>query len=448
MKMRGYRLELKLNQSQRVLCAKSAGTSRYAYNWKLDKLIGEYEANKALATMYGLDKVPSTFGSAIDWHKDWVLLKTELPWIRETSKCCGQEALRDLEVAFKRFFINKSGYPKFKKRGQRDSFRISSNVYIFNNNIQIAGIGKIRLKEKNYPIIEGKCLLSQATISRQCDRWFVSFLIKEDIKLPKLSAISDIKECDILGVDLGIKELAITSEGETFENPKAYKKHLQRLKRYQRMVSRRAKGSNNKQKAITKLSRVHKRVADIRNDTVHKLTSSLTNSNTSLVRTKPKLIVIETLKPKNMSKNHKLAQAILDSSFGKIKDTLKYKCAWNGIHLIMAPTFYASSKYCSICGHKHNDLKLSDREWTCSNCGTHLDRDANAAKNLQYLGLWMIDKHLPSGESTVSSTGSAGSKTPIYACGDERLQFLIEQCSSMKQEFKSQNHTLHLECEP
>ena len=427
--MRSYRLELKLNQGQRVLCAKSAGTSRFAYNWKLDQLISEYEANKALATMYDLPKVPSTLGNAQSWHKEWNVLKTELHWIRETSKCCGQEALRDLQVAFKRFFSKKSGYPKFKKRGQRDSFRLTGLVYIASDYVQLPTLGKVRLKEKNHPILEGKCLLSQATVSRQCDRWYVSFLLPETVDAPELASIDSIEECDILGVDLGIKELAITSEGETFENPKAYKKHLQRLKRYQRRVSRCEKGSKNKQKAITKLSRVHKRVADIRSDAVHKLT-------TSLVRTKPKVIVIETLKPKNMSKNHKLASAVLDSSFGKIKDTLKYKCAWNGVHLIMAPAFYASSKYCSVCGHKHNDLKLSDREWTCSNCGTHLDRDVNAAKNLQYLGLWMIDKHSPSGESTVSSTGS-------YACGDERLQFLTEQCSSMKQEFKLQNHALH-----
>ena len=425
-KMRSYRLELKLNQGQRILCAKSAGTSRFAYNWKLRNLIEQYEQAKAEANS---GKVKCNFGNAIAWHKDWVNLKAELPWIRETSKCCGQESLRDLQIAFQRFFAKKSGYPKFKKRGQRDSFRLTGSVYIASDYVQLPTLGKIRLKEKNYPILEGKCLLSQATVSRQCDRWYVSFLLPETVEDPVLASIESIEECDIIGVDLGIKELAITSEGETFENPKAYKKHLQRLKKYQRMVSRRAKGSKNKQKAIAKLSRVHKRVADIRNDTVHKLT-------TSLVRTKPKVIVIETLKPKNMSKNHKLAQAILDSSFGKIKDTLKYKCAWNGVHLIMAPTFYASSKYCSICGHKRNDLKLSDREWTCGSCGTHLDRDVNAAKNLQYLGLWMIDKHSPSGESTVSSTGS-------YACGDERLQFLTEQCSSMKQEFKSQNHALY-----
>jgi putative transposase len=334
-----------------------------------------------------------------------------------------------LQTAFQRFFSKKSGYPKFKKRGQRDSFRLTGSVYIASDYVQLPNLGKIRLKEKNYPILEGKCLLSQATVSRQCDRWYVSFLLPETVEDPKFATLNEIEENDILGVDLGIKELAITSEGETFENPKAYKKHLQRLKKYQRMVSRRVKGSSNKKKAITKLSRVHKRVADIRNDTVHKLTSSL-------VKAKPKIIVIETLKPKNMSKNHKLASAVLDSSFGKIKDTLKYKCSWSGVHLIMAPTFYASSKYCSICGHKHKDLKLSDREWTCSSCGTHLDRDVNAAKNLQFLGLWMIDKHLSESSTTVSSTES-------YACGDERLQFLTEQCSSMKQEFKSQNHALH-----
>ena len=425
-KMRSYRLELKLNQSQRILCAKSAGTSRFAYNWKLRNLIEKYEKAKTEANG---SKVKCNFGNAIAWHKDWVNLKAELPWIRETSKCCGQESLRDLQIAFQRFFSKKSGYPKFKKRGQRDSFRLTGSVYIAPDYVQLPNLGKIKLKGKNYPILEGKCLLSQATVSRQCDRWYVSFLLPETVEDPKFATLNEIEESNILGVDLGIKELVITSEGETFENPKAYKKHLVKLKRYQRMVSRRVIGSNNKKKAITKLSRVHKRVADIRNDTVHKLTSSL-------VKAKPKIIVIETLKPKNMSKNHKLASAVLDSSFGKIKDTLKYKCSWTGIHLIMAPTFYASSKYCSNCGHKHNELKLSDREWTCSSCGTHLDRDVNAAKNLQYLGLWMIDKHSPSGESSVSSTQS-------YACGDERLQFLLEQCSSMKQEFKSQNNVLH-----
>lgn len=117
--MKGYKLELKLNKKQEELCMKSAGTSRFAYNWMLDKISREYEANKALATMYGLDKVPNTFGSSIDWHKEWVLLKQQLPWIRETPSKCGQEALRDLEKAYKRFFKKLGNYPKFKKKGKK-----------------------------------------------------------------------------------------------------------------------------------------------------------------------------------------------------------------------------------------------------------------------------------------------------------------------------------------
>lgn len=236
MKMRCYKLELKLNQKQKELCLKSSGTARFAYNWMLDKLSRTYEANKALATMYNLKKVPNTFGNAIDWHKEWVILKKELPWIRETSKCCGQESLRDLEKAYKRFFSKKSGYPKFKKKGQKDSFRLSDNIFISSNYVQLPTLGKVRLKEKNYPILDGKLKLSQATVSKYCDRWYVSFLIKEDIELPKLSDINDIESSDILGVDLGIKELAITSQGQVFENPKACQKYLKKLKKYQRRM--------------------------------------------------------------------------------------------------------------------------------------------------------------------------------------------------------------------
>ena len=421
MRFRGYRIELKLNKRQELLCRKSVGVSRFAYNWKLGQLKDQYEKAKAEAVD---GKVKHKHGNAIDWHKEWVLLKNDLPWIREVSKCCGQEALRDLETAYKKFFSKKSGYPKFKKRGEKDSFRVEGSVYISSNYIQLPIIGKVRLKEKCYPIHEGRLKLTQATVSRQADRWFVSFLIKEDVELPELEQIENIEEKDVVGVDLGIKDLAITSNGKIYNNPKAYKKYLKKLKRYQRRVSKKQKGSNNRKKAVLKLAKIHKKISDIRKDTIQKLT-------TSLVKEKPKMIVIETLKPKNMSKNHKLASSISDSSFGKIKETLKYKCEWNGIHLILVPQFYASSKYCSHCGHKNNNLNLSDREWTCGNCKTFHDRDVNASKNLQFFGLWMIDKHLDESPTRLSSS-------QCQACGDERLQFLQEQCSSMKQEFKLQ----------
>lgn len=426
--MRSYKIELKLNNEQRILCAKSAGVSRYAYNWMLEKLSNEYEANKALATMYGLSKVPSTMGSAIDWHKEWCQLKKSKEWIYEVSKCAGQEALRDLQIAYSRFFKQTGGYPKKKKKGSHDSFRVTGSVYVGFDFVQIPGIGKVRLKEHGYAV-QTKTALSQATVSRTADRWFVSFLIKTDVPeiiKPSMDEITD-DEYDVVGIDLGIKDLAITSYGEVFHNPKAYKSKLRKLKRYQRMVSRKQTGSNNKKNAIERLSRVHKQVADIRNDACHKMT-------TSVVKTKPKMIVIESLKPKNMSRNRKLASAVLDSAFGKIAEQFAYKSEWAGIHLIKAHPFYASSKYCSTCGRKNNDLTLADREWTCT-CGACHDRDVNAAINLRFYGLWFLNLNTESSPeiNACSNTESSGDWSLLLR--DERLQFLTEQCSSMKQEF-------------
>ena len=440
-RMRGYKIELKLNDEQRRLCYKSAGTSRYAYNWMLKKLSAEYETNKSLATMYDLPKVPSTHGTAMDWHKEWVKLKKQdgYKWIYETSKCTGQEALRDLQVAFQNFFKSPKGYPKLKKKGVDDSFRLNGCVYIGYDFVQLPNFGKVKLKEKGYaPVgIEGKLKLTQATVSRQADRWFVSFLIKDEIDVTKPN-LNEIQVDDIVGVDLGIKDLAITSYGETFDNPKEYKKKIQKLKRFQRSVSRKKKGSKNRKKAITKLAKVHKQVADVRNDAIHKMT-------TSIVKTKPKMIVIESLKPLNMSKNRKLASSILDASFGKIKEQFKYKSEWNGIHLVQAHTFYASSQFCSKCGFKNTKLKLEDRNWVCEECGTHHDRDYNASLNLKFYGLWLLDLlpdslagiACPSGEHHLGAVGGFPLKHR-----DGRLQFFNEQCLSKKQEFISANFAL------
>jgi len=304
---------------------------------------------------------------------------------------------------------------------------VDDKVYVDYNTIQIPIIGKVKLKEKGYATHQ-RIKLSSATISRDVDRWFVSFFIKTTNSLPTLPDLKTITEQEIVGVDLGIKELAVTSDGQTFEHPKAYQKYLKRLKRYQQQVSRKKKGSNSRKKAVQKLGQLHRKIRNIRKDASNKLT-------TSVVKTKPKLIVIEELRVKNMLKNHKLAGSISDASFGEIKRQFEYKSVWNGINLIKAPTFYASSKFCSVCGKKHKELKLSDRTWRCDNCNTEHDRDLNAAMNLKYYGLWLLDKHLGVSQDTVSSTG-------INASGDGRLHFLTEQCSSVKLEFRKQNNIL------
>lgn len=426
-----YRLELKLNKTQTGLCFKSSGTARFAYNRKLKELSDSYKTAKAESESLGLNKPNCKFGSAIDWHKEWVLLKSELPWIRETSKCCGQEALRDLEKAFKRFFSKTSGYPVFKRKGTKDSFRLTGTIKIGPDYIQLPTFGKVKLKEKGYAVTLGELLISQATVKRQADRWYVTFCIANGIADQLQSKLSDINFSDIIGLDLGTKELGITSEGEVFANPKAYKTYLVRLRRYQKQVSRKKKGSANRKKAVLKLARLHRKIANIRSDAAHKMT-------TSLVKAKPKILVIESLRPKNMSKNHKLAGSILDAAFGSIKTQLIYKCKREGIRLILAPTFYASSKFCSCCGKKYKELALSEREWTCCGCGTHHDRDVNAGKNLKFFGAWLLDL-----VGSAFAKTDTGSSPGINACGDERLQFLMEQCSSVKQEFKLENCVAH-----
>ncbi len=420
--MRSYRIEIKPNKTQLRLIKQSCDVARFAYNWMLGKKIAERESLISLAKMWDLDKIPSIHGTAIDWNKEWVIFKKDKEWITDVSKCCGSVALRDLEFAFKRFFKKKSKHPKFKKKDYKDSFKVDGAVFIDHNTIQIPIIGKIKLKEYGYAA-DKRTKLSSATISRDVDRWFVSFFIKNNFVTKDLTYINEITKNDIIGIDLGVKELAITSDGETFQNPKAYQKYLKRLKRYQRSVSRKQKGSNNKKKAVLKLGRLHRKIKNVRKDAIHKLT-------TSVVKAKPKLIVLETLKPKNMIKNHKLAGSISDASFGEIKRQFEYKSLWNGVHLVYAPQYYASSKYCSCCGSKNKDLKLTDREWTCQNCSTYHERDINAAMNLKFFGLWLLDKN------TVSYTG-------INASGDERLQYLTEQCSSMKLEFESKKLCSH-----
>ena len=200
MSLRSFKIELKLNKTQSVLCAKSAGTSRFAFNRKLKELSESYKRAKIDAIEQGLKKPKCKFGTSIDWHKEWVLLKSTkgYKWIKETSKCCGQEALRDLEVAFKRFFAQKSGYPRFKKHGEKDSFRLTGIIKVGPDWIQLPTFGKIKLKEKGYVVSEGVLRVSQATVKRQVDRWFVSFVIDDGSQDQPLADLTSINIEDIV----------------------------------------------------------------------------------------------------------------------------------------------------------------------------------------------------------------------------------------------------------
>ena len=242
-------------------------------------------------------------------------------------------------------------------------------------------IGKIKLKESNYIPIDAE--IKSVTISRKGGKWFVSCLVESDTKmLPQ----TDKK----VGIDLGIKTLATCSDGIKYENPKALKFNLRKLKRKQRQLSRKKKGSQNYKKSKLKLSKLHDRISNIRKDSLHKATTSIIQRNN--------VIVLENLKISNMLKNHCLAQAISDMSANEFRRQLEYKARWYGREIIIADTFFPSSKTCSCCGWKNDNLTLKDRVFKCEICKNEIDRDLNASKNLLKL-------------STVSSTG-------INALGD------------------------------
>lgn len=373
---KSYKVELKLNNKQKSLFSKYAGTSRFAYNWGLANRIEEY-------------KNTGKSSSAIEQHKQIVKMKKteEYKWLKEVSKCVPQEALRDLEIAYQNFFrrVKKGenpGFPKFKsKHSGRESFKLGGIVKVFRSEIQLPNIGKVRFKEKNRLPVGTP---SMVTCSKHTDKWFVSFLVKEDIDLGE-------KGGGILGVDLGIKSLAVVSDGRIFKNSNSLKKNLYKLAKLQRQLSRKVKGSNNRRKAKDKIASLHFKISNIRKDTLHKATSSIVKA-----KTKPEAIVMESLNVSGMIKNHKLARAISDVGFYEFRRQVEYKCLWEGISFILAPRFFPSSKTCNVCGSVNSGLILNDRNWICSNCKSELDRDLNAAINLANYGY----------KTTESSSGS------------------------------------------
>lgn len=422
-----YRIELKPNKEQISQFFKHCGIARVAYNWALEnhtlkKALAEREAEEL-----GLNKPNYPKIVVNDWYKEFAILRdTTHAWIKPVAKDCWHEAFRNLDVAFKRFFTKLGAYPKMKKKGHHDSFKVSTTTRVGFNYIILPKIGKVRLKEKGYATNE-EVKVSSITISREADRWFCSFYIKNHQVVPTPKPLTNLTEMDVVGVDLGIKDLAITSDGEVFKNPKAYNKYIKKMRRLQRKLSRQVKGSNSRNKTKLKTQKLHRRIANIRKDCSNKMTSAIVKSN-------PTVLVIESLMPANMSKNHKLANSILDASFGEIGRQFKYKCDLAGIHLIKAPRFYPSSQFCSCCGFRKKDLTLSDREWECRNCGSEHDRDFNASKNLQHFGLFELDLL----ENKTPRLEAAPSSGESYAGGDERFQFLQERCSSKKPEVCSQ----------
>jgi putative transposase len=380
--LRGRKIRLELNDKQKSMALGHAGVARHAYNWAVDICQKAFE-NK--------EKTPS----AIDLHKKLVKeVKTEFDWYYNYSKCAPQQALRNLETAYKNFHekqkkhgykltktIRKKGVlvkvleglPQFKKKGVNDSFYLESNIQVDGNKIKVPKFGWLKCSEE----INCSNQIKNVSISRKADQWFISFKQEVDV-------LHTEKNKGIVGVDLGIKTLATLSDGFVFEAIKPYKKFKRKLKLAQRKQSKKfvefEKGSKKSQsknykRAAMIVAKIHKNISDLRNDYTHKMTSYLAKNHSE--------IVIETLNIKGMSKNHKLASAILDGGFFEFKRQLEYKCKWYGSTLTKVDMFFPSSKTCSCCGFKKKVLKLSERVFKCEECKIELDRDLNASLNLK-----------------------------------------------------------------
>ena len=348
------------NSSQKELIHKHCGSVRFLYNLALETKTMAYLGSNVNLSRY-------------DLQKQVVNLKKELPWLKETNSQSLQVALLDLDTAYSNFFKGRADFPKFKKKSNRGSFNVPQNV-IIDSDLLIIPKFKEGIKIKLHRNLIGA--VKQATISfTPTGNYFVSILCETGEDVPSKPKVTE--EASI-GIDLGIKDFAVTSEGEVIENPKFLRNSIQRLKVLQRRASKKQKGSSNRKKANKRVAVLHEKITNQRQDFLHKTSTKIIRENQT--------ICLETLAVKNMMKNHKLAQAISDVSWSEFNRMIEYKAEWYGVNILRIGRFAPSSKTCE-CGSINKELKLSDRIWECKSCGRVNERDFLAARNIKKFAL-------------------------------------------------------------
>lgn len=363
-----HKIELNPTKEQITQFEKACGCARFAYNWALNKWNEQYKVWK------GNNTLPKPNANLI--KKEFNSIKEkEFPWIYESPKDANQRSFFNLNKAFQKFFKKTAKYPTFKKKFKKDSFYISNDKFSINEfEVQLPLIGKVDLKEK----FRFKGKIQSATISRNSNKWFISL----NVEIENYSKEKSIKN-EIIGIDLGLKNFATCSDNTSYQAPKPLKHYSKKLKRAQIKLSKKQKGSNNRNKQRLKVAKIHYKIKCIRNDFLHKLSTKICSENQT--------IVLENLKVSNMLKNHKLAKSISDASWSEFKRQIEYKSQIYQNKIVIVGTFEPTSKVCSNCGCKKQDLKLHDRIFKCDDCGFQIDRDLNASLNLYTLGLREID---------------------------------------------------------
>ena len=368
---RAYKFRLYPNEEQKILIHKTFGCSRFVYNYYLN-----YQKENGVQKSFNL-------------CKDLKELENNYEYLKEVDSCALRCAIFGLEDGFNNFFAKRSGYPRFKSKFNRQSYRTScirsnykgkeySNIEVdlLTRNIKLPKLGKVKIRGfRNKDKIEGKIV--NATISREStNKYYVSVVVVGDILMEKAIPTS------IVGIDLGIKDLVITSDGVKYSNDKILMKYEKRLKRLQRELSRREKGSKNYLKTKEKIARVHAKIKNYRKHYLNDIANEIVDEHD--------IIVTEDLKVQDMFKDKKKAfnKSLSDAAVSKLRFLIEWKCKINGKFYYKINTYYPSSQICSHCGYKNSKLKdLSIREYDCPKCGIHNDRDINASLNILFEGL-------------------------------------------------------------
>jgi len=353
-----YRFRLDPNADQKQKLIRHFGVCRFVYNHFLDRRNTLYK-NSGKSSTYNKDCA------------DLTLLKKELTWLTDTNSQSLQQELKNLDVAYSRFFKKQSDFPKFhSKHKDNQSFRVPQRVTVKDDKVYIP---KFRegIRFKRHRSIEGK--IKNATVSRnRSGQHYICICVEREIEKLKPSDKT-------VGVDLGLKDLATCSNGRVFENIRPYHKLQRRLRRLQQSVSRKVKGSRNRDRAKVLVAKCHRKITDIRSNHLHQVSKSLVNEN--------QVIVLEDLNIKGMMANRRLAKSVADVSLNELVRQIEYKAGWYGREVIKIDRWYPSSKTCCVCGYINQELTLSDREWTCPQCKEIHDRDYNASMNILAEGL-------------------------------------------------------------
>ena len=407
--LRAVKVRLYPTAFQTTQINKLLGSCRVVYNQTLDRKIKQYNEHN----------ISENRNTLSYWFHHVLLTNPDFEYLKEQNTKVLKQVINDMLTAYKNFYERHTGYPKFKlKHNNKQSCRFVKDAISKRNDyttykLSLANIKniKFRCNKKNVEYLQkNKVNIRQATLSKlPCGEYYLSILVDGDL------THKGVQDTDnYIGIDLGVKDFVITSEGEIFNNLQFKKNETNKLKRLQKQLSRKQKGSNNRNKARIKLAKLYKKINDKKQYYLHEVSNTLINEN--------QVICMEDLNVKGMLKNHKLAESIAEMNFGEFKRILEYKARWYNRKILFVDRYYPSSKTCSCCGYKNKDLKLSDRFWTCPQCGKIHDRDINAAVNILHEGMRLV------GSSTTEFT------LVDYPTMDDRSEMSLKSSDRLKQE--------------